>query len=127
MPKGDVTEYRLEKHVSDMLALLAHLQRDKAVWVGHDWGAGLVWAFAAQHPEKCVGVSCVSVPYRVLEGGIDLLVSLSNRDIYPEDQYPLAQCTCWTSCHFLPWPKFTPSGCPCFSFWPVKIANADPE
>ena len=97
MPKGDVTEYRLEKHVSDMLALLAHLQRDKAVWVGHDWGAGLVWAFAAKHPDKCVGVSCISVPYRVLEGGIDLLVSLSNRDIYPKDQYPLAQCTCWTS------------------------------
>lgn len=95
MPKGDHTEYRLEKHVSDMLALLAHLQRDKAVWVGHDWGAGLVWAFAALHPEKCVGVSCISVPYKVLEGGLDLLVSLSNRDIYPEAEYPLAQCTYW--------------------------------
>ncbi|KAG6368525.1 hypothetical protein INS49_002735 [Diaporthe citri] len=91
VPKGDTTEYRLEKHVSDMLALLAHLQRDKAVWVGHDWGAGLVWSFAAQHPEKCDGVSCISVPYRVLDRGIDFLASLSNRDIYPEDQYPLAQ------------------------------------
>ncbi|POS72133.1 hypothetical protein DHEL01_v209478 [Diaporthe helianthi] len=93
VPRGDDSEYRQEKHVSDMLALLAHLQRDKAVWVGHDWGAGLVWSFAAKHPDKCVGVSCASVPYRVLEsgGGIDYLVSLSNRDIYPEDEYPLAQ------------------------------------
>ncbi|KAG8159920.1 hypothetical protein KVR01_010557 [Diaporthe batatas] len=92
VPKGDDTEYRLEKLVSDMLALLAHLKRDKAVWIGHDWGASLTWSFAAMHPDKCVGVSCISVPYGVLEsGGIDKLVSLSNRDIYPEDQYPLAQ------------------------------------
>lgn len=98
VPKGDVTEYRLEKHVSDMLALLAHLGRDKAVWVGHDWGAGLVWSFAAKHPDKCVGVSCVSVPYwTLINGGLDPVVQLSNRDVYPEDQYPLAQCMYWAS------------------------------
>lgn len=83
--------YALEHHVSDMVALLAHLRRDKAVWIGHDWGAGLVWAFAAMQPDKCVGVCCLTVPYAVLGQGIELLASLSNRDIYPEDKFPYAQ------------------------------------
>ncbi|KAL0929712.1 epoxide hydrolase [Colletotrichum truncatum] len=90
VPK-EYSAYALEHHVSDMLALLAHLGRNKAVWIGHDWGAGLVWGFAAQHPEKCVGVCCMTVPYYVLEHGLEGLVSLSNRDLYPEDKYPLAQ------------------------------------
>ncbi|TEA10708.1 Bifunctional epoxide hydrolase 2 [Colletotrichum sidae] len=90
VPKGH-TEYALEKHVSDLGALLAHLGRDRAVWIGHDWGAGLVWAFASQHPDKCVGVSCITVPYRSVELGLETVVPLANRDIYPEDEYPLAQ------------------------------------
>lgn len=91
VPKA-TSEYALEYHVSDMVALLAHLERKKAVWIGHDWGAGLVWAFAAQQPDKCVGVCGLTVPYRTLEsGGLDGVVALSNRDIYPADQFPLAQ------------------------------------
>lgn len=88
---GDPAAYALEHHVGDMLALLAHLGRDRAVWVGHDWGAVLVWALAAQRPDRCAGVCCVAVPYRVLELGVDALVALSSRDIYPADRYPLAQ------------------------------------
>ncbi|KAL1622359.1 hypothetical protein SLS54_004923 [Diplodia seriata] len=87
--------YALSEHVGDMLALLAHLQRPRAVWLGHDWGAGLVWALAAAHPEACAGAAGMAVPYGVLEGvgggGLERLVSLSNRDVYPEDAYPLAQ------------------------------------
>ncbi|GJC89609.1 bifunctional epoxide hydrolase 2 [Colletotrichum liriopes] len=88
VPKGR-SAYTLEHHVSDMLALLAHLGRDKAIWIGHDWGAGLVWAFASQQPEKCVGVCCMAVPYIAID--LENLVSLSNRELYPEDKYPLAQ------------------------------------
>lgn len=84
-------DYALAEHVADMRALLAHLQRRKALWIGHDWGAGLVWGFAAHHPELCVAVSCLAVPYRAVEKGIESLVALSNRDIYPADQFPLAQ------------------------------------
>ncbi|GKT51045.1 bifunctional epoxide hydrolase 2 [Colletotrichum spaethianum] len=88
VPKGP-SAYALEHHVSDMLALLAHLGRDKAIWIGHDWGAGLVWGFASHHPEKCIGVCCLAVPYAVLD--LETLVSLSNREIYPKDEYPFAQ------------------------------------
>jgi soluble epoxide hydrolase/lipid-phosphate phosphatase len=33
----NVADYRVEQHVSDMMALLKHLNRDQALWVGHDW------------------------------------------------------------------------------------------
>ena len=44
-------DYRLERLVSDMLALLAYLERQSAVWIGHDWGSPVVWALASHHPE----------------------------------------------------------------------------
>jgi len=87
----NVRDYALEVHVADMLALLEHLEAKKAVWIGHDWGAALVWAFAAHQPEACVGVAAMAVPYRTIEFGLDRLVSLVNRDIYPIEQYPLGQ------------------------------------
>ncbi|KAK6222499.1 hypothetical protein QIS74_04201 [Colletotrichum tabaci] len=90
VPEGPEA-YAIKHHVSDLLALLAHLGRDKAVWIGHDWGAGLVWGLAAMFPEKCVGVCCLSVPYRAIELGLEVATSLTNREVYPEDQYPLAQ------------------------------------
>ncbi|OJD40578.1 alpha beta hydrolase [Diplodia corticola] len=91
-PDPSPRSYALAEHVSDMRALLAHLERPRALWIGHDWGAGLVWGFAAQHPELVAGVCCLAVPYRCVEnGGLAALVALSNRDIYPADRYPLAQ------------------------------------
>ena len=86
-----VRDYALEVHVADMLALLEQLGTEKAVWIGHDWGAGIVWALAAHHPESCVGVAGLTVPYRTLEFGRDRLVSLVNRDLYPIEKYPLGQ------------------------------------
>lgn len=87
----NVKDYALEQHVSDMLALLKHLGREQAVWIGHDWGCGLVWAFVAHHPEACAGVVCMTVPYRTIEFGLDKLVSLVNRELYPVDKYPFGQ------------------------------------
>jgi soluble epoxide hydrolase / lipid-phosphate phosphatase len=44
-------DYRLERIVADLLVLLDHLQRQEAIWIGHDWGAAAVWALVAHHPE----------------------------------------------------------------------------
>lgn len=87
----DRESYRLEQHSADLLALLHHLERDDAIWIGHDWGAGLVWAYAAHHPETCRGVICMTVPYRTIEFGLEALLKTVNREIYPKDQYPNGQ------------------------------------
>src|SRR5262245_15424985 len=42
-------DYAIEHSVADMIELLDHLGAAKAVWIGHDWGAPVVWALAQHH------------------------------------------------------------------------------
>ncbi|OAG42291.1 hypothetical protein AYO21_03459 [Fonsecaea monophora] len=84
-------EYALEKVVAQMLQLLRHVERSEAVWIGHGWGAGVVWALLAHNPEVCLGVVAMAVPYRTLEMGVPELLKYANRDLYPEAEYPHAQ------------------------------------
>lgn len=84
-------DYALEHIVADMIELLDHLGAPKAVWVGHDWGAPVVWSIAQQHPDRCHGVAALCVPY--FPGGFDAesAIELSDRSLYPKDRYPAAQ------------------------------------
>ena len=84
-------DYAVEAIVGDMLALLRSLGRGKALWVGHDWGAPIVWSIASHHPEHCVAVANLCVPY-IPEGfSVPNLVPLVDRTLYPEDKYPVGQ------------------------------------
>ena len=56
-------DYALEHSTRDMLELLEALGRDKAVWVGHDWGSPVVWSIASHHPDALLGVANLCVPY----------------------------------------------------------------
>ena len=60
---GATRTYALQHIVRDMIDLLHALGRDKAIWVGHDWGSPVVWALASHHPERCFGVANLCVPY----------------------------------------------------------------
>jgi soluble epoxide hydrolase/lipid-phosphate phosphatase len=86
-----IESYSLRSLVADQLALLAHLDRPAAVWIGHDWGSIVVWALAAHHPDRCLAVISLCIPYRTIELGIKHLVSLIDRNVYPEDKFPLGQ------------------------------------
>ncbi len=83
--------YRLELVVEDMLELIDSLERDKAIWVGHDWGSPVAWSMASHHPERCSGVVSLCVPYATIEKGLDEIVQLVDRIVYPEDEYPAGQ------------------------------------
>jgi len=87
----DVRDYSLERIVAGLLALLSHVERTEAVWIGHDWGSPVVWSLVAHHPEVSVGVVNLCVPYRTLEFGHDDILQYTNRTIYPADQYPYGQ------------------------------------
>lgn len=84
-------DYAQELIVADMIGLLGALGRETAVWVGHDWGSAVVWNIACHHPDKCLAVASLCVPYTA--GGLSLekLIELVDRDLYPEDQYPAGQ------------------------------------
>ncbi len=87
----DPLAYTLEEIVGDVLELLDHLAIRAAVFVGHDWGAPVVWSLAQHHPERCLAVAALCVPY-IPEGfAPSTLIPLSDRTIYPEHEHPAAQ------------------------------------
>jgi pimeloyl-ACP methyl ester carboxylesterase len=84
-------DYALEHAVADMLELLDALGREKAVWVGHDWGSPVVWSLASHHPDRCGGVANLCVPYLSNGFAPRNLIPLVDRRVYPEDRYPAGQ------------------------------------
>ncbi len=85
------SDYAQELIVGDMLDLLDSLGGRKAVWVGHDWGSPVVWNIASHHPERCHAVASLCLPYYTLERGLDHIITLVNRDRYPENEFPAGQ------------------------------------
>jgi pimeloyl-ACP methyl ester carboxylesterase len=49
--------------VDDMVGLLDALGEERAIVVGHDWGAPVAWHMALLHPERVRAVVGMSVPY----------------------------------------------------------------
>jgi len=84
-------DFAQEKVVADMLSLADALGADSAVWVGHDWGSPTVWNIASHHPDRCRAVASLCVPYATLEYGVDQVIELVDRNIYPVDEYPVGQ------------------------------------
>ena len=82
--------YAQEHIVADMIELLDQLGADRAIWVGHDWGSPVVWNLASHHPDRCHAVVNLCVPY-VLERGLEAILPLVDRSVYPEDEFPAGQ------------------------------------
>ena len=86
-----VEDYCQEAITEGMMALLANTGRTAAIWVGHDWGAGVASSVAAQHPEAVKALVNLCVPYRSIELGWEGFLPLVNREIYPRDEYEFGQ------------------------------------
>jgi pimeloyl-ACP methyl ester carboxylesterase len=84
-------DYALRESTADMVELLDSLGRDKAVFVGHDWGAPVVWSLASQHPGRCHGVANLCVPYIPDGFTPDNIIKLVDRTVYPEAEFPAGQ------------------------------------
>lgn len=53
--------YRPSALVSDVLALSTTIGRGPVHLVGHDWGSGVAWGVATQHPQSVASLTAVSV------------------------------------------------------------------
>ncbi len=84
-------DYALEHITRDMIELLDNLGREKAIWVGHDWGSPVVWSIASHHPDRCHGVANLCVPYIPKGFGVRAILDLVDRTIYPEAEFPAGQ------------------------------------
>ena len=58
-----IEDYDIVHLTGDLLGLLDELGEDRAVFVGHDWGAIVVWQLALMAPERVAGVVGMSVPF----------------------------------------------------------------
>jgi pimeloyl-ACP methyl ester carboxylesterase len=59
----EVTDYGSDKLTGDLCGLLDHYGYDTATFVGHDWGAMLVWEMGRLHPQRVSALYNMSVPY----------------------------------------------------------------
>ena len=62
---AEVTDYDIEHLSADLVALLDHFGYADATFVGHDWGAMVVWGLTLLHPDRVKKVINLSLPYQV--------------------------------------------------------------
>jgi|TARA_B110000908_G_scaffold72415_1_gene87385 pimeloyl-ACP methyl ester carboxylesterase len=60
-----VDDYDIHQLCADHVGLLDALGIEKAIYVGHDWGAIIIWQHALLHPDRVMGVANLSVPFFV--------------------------------------------------------------
>jgi pimeloyl-ACP methyl ester carboxylesterase len=84
-------DYAIEQSVLDMVELLDALGRERAVWVGHDWGSPVVWSMASHHPERCFAVANLCIPYISRGFAPANFIPLVDRSVYPEAEFPAGQ------------------------------------
>jgi pimeloyl-ACP methyl ester carboxylesterase len=61
---ADVSDYDIEHLSGDLVALLDHYGYDDATFVGHDWGAMVVWGLTLLRPDRVNRVINLSLPYQ---------------------------------------------------------------
>ena len=84
-------DYALGHTTCDMIELLDALGREKAVWVGHDWGSPVVWSLASHHEDRCFGVANLCVPYIARGFAPVNVLPLVDRTLYAEAEFPAGQ------------------------------------
>jgi pimeloyl-ACP methyl ester carboxylesterase len=58
-----VEAYDLKHLTGDLVGLLDHLNIEKAIFVGHDWGGFVVWQMPLRYPARVAGVVGVNTPH----------------------------------------------------------------
>ncbi len=59
----EVEAYDMETLMKDVVGLIDTLGEEKAILIGHDWGAPICWNTAALYPSRVSAVAGLSVPY----------------------------------------------------------------
>lgn len=62
-PKS-IEEFDIHQLTADMAALLDYFEYSAATFIGHDWGANVVWNLALLHPDRVEKVINLALPYQ---------------------------------------------------------------
>ncbi|HXG21934.1 MAG TPA: alpha/beta hydrolase [Methylomirabilota bacterium] len=58
-----VSNYRIDTLTADVMGLMRAFGEEKAIIVGHDWGGGVAWAFAATYPQATERLIVMNCPH----------------------------------------------------------------
>lgn len=61
---AEIEAYDIEHLSGDLVALLDHFGYEDAAFIGHDWGAFVVWGLTLLHPARVSRVIALSLPYQ---------------------------------------------------------------
>jgi epoxide hydrolase 4 len=61
-PQG-LDAYQMDLLAADVVGLIDAAGREQAIVVGHDWGAGVTWRVAHQHPDRVEKAVILNVPH----------------------------------------------------------------
>ena len=64
---NEVSSYDVINLSDDLNGLLDYYRIRRAFFMGHDWGAWLLWYYALLHKERILGLIALSVPFRQRE------------------------------------------------------------
>lgn len=59
----DVSDYRIDHLVADLTGLLDTLELEHAIFVGHDWGAFVLWHMSLLCPERIEKQAILNIPF----------------------------------------------------------------
>ena len=81
---AEVTDYDIEHLTGDLIAILDHYGYENATFIGHDWGANVVWALAQLHPKRVNKVINLALPYQELgeKPWIEFMEEIFGKDFY---------------------------------------------
>ena len=82
---SEVTEYGIAQLSGDLVGLLDHFGYDDAVFIGHDWGAAVIWGLTLLHPDRVSGVIALSMPY--LDRGEQPWIEFLEELVGPDDYF----------------------------------------
>ena len=60
----DVTDYDIAHLSGDLITLLDYYGYQDAIFIGHDWGANVVWGLALLHPNRVKKIINLALPYQ---------------------------------------------------------------
>ena len=80
----EIAAYDIEHLSGDLTALLDHYGYEDATFVGHDWGANVVWGLTLLHPNRVNKVIALSLPYqeRGDQPWVEMLEGMLGTDFY---------------------------------------------
>ena len=73
-----VSDYRADELIADVHGLLDALELDSATFVGHDWGALLLWQMAIKKPQRIDRLIILNIPHYP-RGAIDPIEIMRQR------------------------------------------------